>query len=80
MCFKRERARVVSLSLSLLRVCVCVYLSSLTLVRDRVFYLSRGNFFDDVCVCVCVCVYNDVFSECAREEDFSRNVAEKRLF
>lgn len=55
-----------SVSLFLSYVCVCVYLSSLTLVRDRVFYLSRGNSFDDLCVCVCVCVYNDVFSECAR--------------
>ena len=60
-----ESARAVSVSFFLSYVCVCVYLSGLTIVRDRVFYLSRGNFFD-VCVCACVCVYTDVFLECAR--------------
>jgi hypothetical protein len=83
MSFKRERARGVSLFLSLLCVCVCESLFSHTLVRDCVFYLSRGNFFDVcVCACVCVCVFILMFSfECARVGLFpKRRTREERFF
>ena len=64
-------------------MCVCESLFSHTLVRDCVFYLSRGNFFDVcVCACVCVCVFILMFSfECARVGLFpKRRKREKRDF